>query len=79
MTDVSHMWAKNFKEAQAQETWRKWHYIKSQSECSKPALDKDLKSNQRKQIHNVQRNKDKDDSRLLVGDNASEKSVEQYC
>lgn len=78
MTDISHIWAKNFNETQAQETWRKWHYIKSQSKYSKPALDKDLKSSQRKQIHNEQKNKDKDDSRFLVGDNASEKSVEQY-
>lgn len=53
-------------------------YSKSQSKCSRPALDKDLKSNQRKQIHNGQRNKDKDEGRFLVGDNAREKSVGQY-
>lgn len=35
-----------------------------------------LKSNQRKQTHNVPRNIDKNDSRFPAGDNVNEKSLE---
>lgn len=38
---------------------------------------KSIKGSQRKRTYHVQRNKDKDDIRFLIGSNASEKTVKQ--
>ena len=50
---------------------------KKQSNCSKPAIKrKILKQPEEKTIHYIQRNKDNNDGRILVGNNVNENSVE---